>query len=210
MRRYTITILVKLLLTLYVFAAGNREESIPIRMTGDPITTVPGSISDYEGHPVAIFAGGCFWGVESMFEQLPGVLDAVSGYTGGTLEFPTYRYVSMGRTGHVEAVAVFYDPQVTDYETLARYFFEIHDPTQAGGQGPDIGPMYESVIFPGTEEEWAIAEHLIQTLKQIGYDVVTSIEPRSIFYRAEGFQQDYYEQNGSVPYCHAYTKRFPD
>jgi methionine-S-sulfoxide reductase len=210
MYRYTTAILVMLVLALAIFAAGNTEESVPIQMSGDPITTVPGSISDFEGYPVAIFAGGCFWGVEHMFEQLPGVLDAVSGYTGGTLEFPTSRYVGMGNTGHVEAVAVFYDPNETDYETLARYFFEIHDPTQAGGQGPDIGPMYESVIFPGTDEEWEIAERLINTLKQEGYDVVTSIEPRSVFYRAEGYHQDYYVKNGSLPYCHTYTKRFPD
>jgi methionine-S-sulfoxide reductase len=174
------------------------------------ITPVPGSLSDYEGSPVAVFAGGCFWGVESMFERLPGVLDVVSGYTGGTMEFPTYRYVSMGQTGHVEAVAVFYDPEVTDYETLARFFFEIHDPTQVGGQGPDIGPQYESAIFYATPEERQIAERLMEILEGVGYELATRVEEVGDFYRAEGYHQDYYARNETQPYCHAYTRRFPD
>ncbi len=211
--RNTVMVLIMIFTFGSLAASGDREATHAVlqeREEEHPITLVPGSISDYEGYPVAVFAGGCFWGVESMFERMPGVLDAVSGYTGGTMEFPTYRYVSMGQTGHVEAVAVFYDPEITDYETLARFFFEIHDPTQVGGQGPDIGPQYESVIFYATPEEQRIAESLIAILESLGYDVATRVEQRSPFYRAEGYHQDYYARNETQPYCHAYTRRFPD
>ena len=207
-------ILILVLFGLLPLVASGNQESEPLPtasdLSGPPITTVPGSISDYEDYPVAVFAGGCFWGVESLFENHSGVLDAVSGYTGGTMEFPTYRYISMGNTGHVEAVAVFYDPKKTDFRTLAKYFFEIHDPTQEGGQGPDIGSQYESVIFYGNGEEEATARNLIEILEKEGYDIATRVEERSAFYRAEGYHQDYYATNGSTPYCHVYTKRFPD
>ena len=205
-----ITILIGFaILTVGATGVSEYEEvSITSPQSTDSITAVPGSISDFEDYPVAVFAGGCFWGVENLFERQDGVLDAVSGYTGGTMEFPTYRYVSMGNTGHVEAVAVFYDPEITDYETLATYFFEIHDPTQVGGQGPDIGPQYESVIFYGNEEEATIARTLMNRLEDLGYSIATRIEERSIFYRAEGYHQDYYENKGGEPYCHVYTPRF--
>lgn len=203
------TILMGMLAILFLvpLSAAGYVETMEV---SGPITTVPNSISDYEGHPVAVFAGGCFWGVEHLFERQPGVLDAVSGYTGGWMEFPTYRYVLTGRTGHVESVAVFYDPELTSYEELAKFFFEIHDPTQLGGQGPDIGLQYESVVFYGNSLERETAERLIGTLQGLGYNVVTRIRPRTQFYRAEGYHQDYYERFGGAPYCHAYTKRFPD
>lgn len=205
-----ISLLFLILITLFPLAAKGVRESGTIDTIANSITKVPNSVSDYEGYPVAIFAGGCFWGVEYLMEQQPGVLDAVSGYTGGDVEFPIYRQVVTGRTGHVEAVAVFYDPTLTDYRTLAKYFFEIHDPTQVGGQGPDIGTQYESVIFYANDGEKAIAEELIVTLERLGYDIATRVEPRTDFYRAEGYHQDYYEGNRSTPYCHVYTKRFPD
>lgn len=199
--RYMMTIIILLIPLSTPFADGEFDSP--------PITKVPGSVSPYEGSSVAVFAGGCFWGVEYLFERQDGVLDAVSGYTGGSMDFPTYRYVSLGRTGHVEAVAVFYDDQVTSYEQLARFFFEIHDPTQTGGQGPDIGSQYESVIFHGNEQERATAEELIAILRNQGYKVVTKVRPRENFYRAEGYHQDYYERIGTTPYCHAPVKRFP-
>jgi methionine-S-sulfoxide reductase len=167
--------------------------------------------SDYdEFYPSAVFAGGCFWGVEYMFESQPGVVDAVSGYTGGTLEFPTYGRVISGQTGHVEAVSVWYDPEVTSYRELAKYFFEIHDPTQTDGQGPDIGSQYLSKIFYENEQEREIANELIGILEAEGYDVATEVEERTTFYRAEGYHQNYYQEKGTAPYCHAYVKRFPD
>lgn len=167
--------------------------------------------SDYdEFYPSAVFAGGCFWGVEYMFESLPGVVDAVSGYTGGTLEFPTYGRVLSGKTGHVEAVGVWYDPEVTSYRELAKYFFEVHDPTQTDGQGPDIGSQYLSKIFYETPEEREIAYELISILEDQGYDVATEVEERTTFYRAEGYHQNYYQQKGGAPYCHSYVQRFPE
>lgn len=156
----------------------------------------------------AYFAGGCFWGVEHCFEQREGVVEAVSGYMGGHTANPTYEQVCRGGTGHLEAVEVTYDPAVVSYEDLARLFFEIHDPTQAGGQGPDIGEQYQSAIFYGSEEERTIAERLIDTLKRKGYDVVTQVRPMTAFWPAEEYHQDYYRKKGSRPYCHAYTKRF--
>lgn len=164
----------------------------------------------YEQYPSAVFAGGCFWGVEFFFEQQEGVIAAVSGYTGGTLERPSYRDVSYSSTGHVEAVKVFYDPEITDYRTLARYFFEIHDPEQTDGQGPDIGSQYLSVIFYDTEEERETAEELIGILDSAGYAIATEIREESTFYPAELYHQDYYENKRSLPYCHIYTKRFMD
>ena len=156
----------------------------------------------------AIFAGGCFWGVEYYLQQAHGVIQAVSGYTGGTVEHPTYRQVCEGNTGHVEAVEVMYDPKRTDYETLARLFFEIHDPTQKDGQGPDLGLQYRSVVFYRDEQQKAAAEKLIELLREKGYGVVTRLEPAARFWPAEPYHQDYYFVKGKTPYCHAPVKRF--
>jgi peptide methionine sulfoxide reductase msrA/msrB len=156
----------------------------------------------------ALFAGGCFWGVEYWFEQQPGVLSATSGYTGGTTENPTYESLHAHGTGHAEAVEVLYDPVRVSYETLAKLFFEIHDPTQANGQGPDIGPQYHSAIFYLDEEQKAIAERLIAELQARGCAVVTEVRPAARFWPAESYHQDYYARKGSQPYCHVYTKRF--
>jgi peptide methionine sulfoxide reductase msrA/msrB len=156
----------------------------------------------------AIFAGGCFWGVEYHFEQMIGVLSAESGYIGGTKENPTYREVCDHTTGHAEAVRVIYDPDKTDYETLARLFFEIHDPTQVNRQGPDIGDQYRSEIFYRDEQQKSTAEKLIQILEDKGYKVATKLTPASFFYPAEDYHQDYYDKKNGTPYCHVYTKRF--
>ena len=156
----------------------------------------------------AIFAGGCFWGVEDLMQKQDGVISVVSGYIGGETENPTYAEVCTGNTGHAEAVKITYNPSKVDYETLAKLFFEIHDPTQIDGQGPDIGPQYRSEIFYNTEEEKAIAENLIAQLKTKGYDVVTKLTPATEFFEAEDYHQDYYENNNKVPYCHFYQKKF--
>jgi peptide methionine sulfoxide reductase msrA/msrB len=154
------------------------------------------------------FAGGCFWGVEHLFESREGVVSAVSGYMGGATEDPTYREVCSGTTGHIEAVEVEYDPAKVSFEELTRFFFEIHDPTQPNGQGPDVGSQYQSAVFYGSEEEKETAEKLIGILKEKGYAVVTKVLPASQFWPAEDYHQDYYARNGHRPYCHAYTKRF--
>lgn len=156
----------------------------------------------------AIFAGGCFWGVEHMMQKQPGVISVVLGYIGGTVDNPTYEQVCTKKTGHAEAVKVTYDPSKVNYETLAKLFFEIHDPTQANGQGPDLGPQYRSGIFYLNPEQKAVAEKLIGQLKAKGYKVATEVTPATKFWPAETYHQDYYDRKGTEPYCHAYTKRF--
>ena len=162
-----------------------------------------------ESHPAkAYFAGGCFWGVEHLFEQKEGVISAVSGYMGGSMESPSYRDVSRGKTGHLETVEVTYDPARVNYEELARFFFEIHDPTQVDRQGPDIGEQYRSAVFYTTDDEQKIVHMLIDILKNRGYNVVTKVLPAVTFWKAEDYHQDYYEKKKQQPYCHVYKKKF--
>ena len=156
----------------------------------------------------AIFAGGCFWGVEYFLQKAPGVISVTSGYTGGHVKNPSYQEVCTGTTGHAEAVKIIYDPNKTSYDKLVRLFLEIHDPTQVGGQGPDIGDQYRSEIFYLNNEQKIIAEKNIKILKDKGIKVVTAVTPASEFYPAEAYHQDYYFKNGKLPYCHIYTKRF--
>lgn len=156
----------------------------------------------------AIFAGGCFWGMEYQFKQAPGVIDAVVGYTGGTTKNPTYQEVCNKTTGHAEAIEVTFDPAQTTYEALAKFFFEIHDPTQVNRQGPDIGEQYRSEIFYFDDIQKATAEKLIGILEDKGYRVATQLTPASRFYPAEEYHQDYYAKTNGSPYCHIYTKRF--
>ena len=156
----------------------------------------------------AIFAGGCFWGVEHLLQKVPGVISVVSGYIGGNKIRPTYQEVCQHTTGHAEAVRVIFDPTKTDYETLAKLFFEIHDPEQIDGQGPDIGSQYRSEVFYTTSIQKNIAEKLIEELRKKGYQVVTKVTPATTFWEAEAYHQDYYERKGAEPYCHRYIKRF--
>ncbi|HAK47228.1 MAG TPA: methionine sulfoxide reductase [Spirochaeta sp.] len=156
----------------------------------------------------AVFAGGCFWGVEYLFNNVEGVKATTVGYTGGRTSFPTYKEVCYENTGHIEAMEVLYDPEVVSYKELAKLFFEIHDPTQANGQGPDIGEQYLSMIYYENEEQKKTSEELIEILKAKGLDVVTELKPAVAFWPAEEYHQDYYIKSGKTPYCHAYTKRF--
>jgi peptide methionine sulfoxide reductase msrA/msrB len=156
----------------------------------------------------AIFAGGCFWGVDYYLKKAPGVVSVTSGYTGGTVKNPTYQEVCTGNTGHAEAVKVVYDPQKTTYDKLLRLFLEIHDPTQVGGQGPDIGDQYRSEIFYLNDEQKNIAQTDFNILRTKGYKIATALTKASEFYPAEAYHQDYYFKNGKTPYCHKYTQRF--
>ena len=168
-----------------------------------------GSMTVYAG-PLskAYYAGGCFWGVEYHLEKLLGVKDVRSGYMGGMVKNPSYSQVSHGDTGHLESVEVTYDPSLISYETLTKAFFEIHDPTQSDGQGPDIGEQYHSAIFVNNESERRIAVSLIKQLRSYGYDVVTKVIPSTTFYPAEEYHQNYYVKHRKLPYCHGYVKRF--
>jgi len=156
----------------------------------------------------AIFAGGCFWGVEYHFQKVNGVLAVTSGYTGGTKQNPRYNEVCSGTTGHVEAVEVRFDPELVSYETLAKIFFEIHDPTQVGRQGPDVGEQYRSGVFVVDDEQKKTAERLIKTLQKKGLQIATKIEKAKPFYPAEDDHQNYYRKHGKEPYCHIRVKRF--
>jgi peptide methionine sulfoxide reductase msrA/msrB len=156
----------------------------------------------------AIFAGGCFWGVEYYFQKARGVISTQVGYVGGHTQNPTYQQVCSGTTGHAEAIGVTYDPAQTSYEEMARLFFEIHDPTQVNRQGPDIGLQYRSAVFYQNDTQKATAEKLIGILKAKGLNVVTQVAPAGTFWPAEDYHQQYYEKNGHNPYCHVYTKRF--
>jgi peptide methionine sulfoxide reductase msrA/msrB len=155
-----------------------------------------------------IFAAGCFWGVEYYFQRLPGVLKTEVGYTGGHKDHPTYNEVCAGNTGHVEAIRVVYDKTKCDDEILTKYFFEIHNPVQIDGQGPDRGEQYLSVIFYYDDEQKYIAEKLISQLEKQRMKIATKILPVSVFWRAEDYHQHYYDKSGKEPYCHRYEKRF--
>lgn len=177
--------------------------------------TMPAAVAALPSHQSgkthkAILAGGCFWGVEYQLRKLPGVLDVISGYTGGHVDHPTYEQVCDHNTGHAEAVEVVYDPAKVDFRTIAKRFFETHDPTQVDGQGPDIGDQYRSEVFVLDQEQWKVSMELIDTLRGLGYAVVTRITPASTFWPAEDYHQRYYERTGKQPYCHVYRKRFPD
>jgi peptide methionine sulfoxide reductase msrA/msrB len=156
----------------------------------------------------AIYAGGCFWGVEYYMQKQKGVYSVTSGYTGGHTDHPTYEQVCSNTTGHAEAVEIVFDPAQVTYDQLTRLFMEIHDPTQVDRQGPDIGSQYRSEIFYRTDEQKRVAENLISILKSKGFKVATKVTKASTFWPAEAYHQDYYERKGSLPYCHGYVKRF--
>lgn len=156
----------------------------------------------------AYFAGGCFWGVEYYFQKLDGVIETKVGYMGGHTEHPTYEEVCEKNTGHAETMEVTYDDSKVSYESLAKLFFEIHDPTQKNRQGPDVGDQYRSAVFYTDSAQKATAEKLVSLLKQKGFDVVTEVTKAGPFWEAEGYHQKYYAKNGHEPYCHVRTKRF--
>lgn len=156
----------------------------------------------------AIFASGCFWGTEFFLQKIEGVHSTTVGYIGGHVDNPTYREVCGKKTGHYEAVEVVYDPSKVSYETLARMFFETHDPTQTNGQGPDIGPQYRSAIFYTSEDQNETAEMLIGLLENKGLDIDTKVIKATTFWVGERYHQDYYDNKGGTPYCHGYKKLF--
>lgn len=149
----------------------------------------------------ATFAAGCFWHVEAMFRRVPGVVDTRVGYTGGSVERPTYRQVCTGKTGHAEAVQVIYDPAHVCYEQLLEMFWEGHDPTTRDRQGPDIGTQYRSVIFYHTDAQRHLAERsrdLLQARRRYGgRAIVTEILPAAVFWEAEEYHQRYFEKHGT-------------
>ncbi len=152
----------------------------------------------------AVFGAGCFWGVESSFRAVEGVVDVAVGYAGGNVAKPSYRQVCTGKTGHAEVVQVEYDPARVTFAQLVEVFWQIHDPTTLNRQGPDFGTQYRSVIFYSDEDERTAAEESKRRLDesgQLGRPVVTQIVPAAEFYRAEEYHQRYYERMGIAPTC---------
>lgn len=166
-------------------------------------------INDTKNYERALFASGCYWGTEYYMQQAEGVISTSVGYTGGHVANPSYREVCTGTTGHAETVEVVFDPSKTDFETLARLFFETHDPTQMDRQGPDIGTQYRSGIFYLNENQKEISEKLVKELEAKGYKVATEISKAGPYYEEDkDYHHDYYQKTGGTPYCHAYNKRF--
>jgi len=156
----------------------------------------------------AIFAGGCFWGVEYYLQKEPGVISTTVGYIGGSKEKPTYKEVCYTNTGHAEAVEVIFDSTKTSFEHLARIFFETHDPTQVDRQGPDVGEQYRSEVFYVNDEQKKVIENLIAELKAKGFKVATKVTLAGTFWPGEDYHQDYYLKKRGEPYCHSRVKRF--
>ena len=188
---------------------------IPPPATDDPLASQPGK-------ETAVFAGGCFWGVQSVFERVQGVLSTAAGYSGGSKETATYQQVGAETTGHAESVQVVFDPSKITYGQLLRVFFAVaHDPTQLNRQGPDMGTSYRSVIFYTSEDQKRLATAYIAQLdaaKVFPRPIVTEVTPLKAFYRAEDYHQDYAYYNPGNPYIQvcdrpkvaALKEQFPD
>lgn len=153
----------------------------------------------------AILAGGCFWGMEDLLRKVPGVLETKVGYTGGTLENPTYTDVKTGQTGHAEAIEIIFDPSAVSYRKILEWFFQIHDPTTKDRQGNDRGSQYRSAIFYSGEAQKQTAEQVIADVDASGNwpgPVVTELAPATVFWEAEDFHQDYLEKYPNGYTCH--------
>ena len=159
-------------------------------------------------HETAYFASGCFWGTQYHFMKAAGVISTTVGYMGGHTQKPTYKEVCTGETGHAETTEVVFDNTKTSYENMVKLYFETHDFTQVGGQGPDIGVQYRSVIFYTTEAQKQIAEKYVRILTDKGYKVATILQKAPEFWKAEDYHQEYYEKKNGTPYCHIYRKIF--
>ncbi|KQN35676.1 methionine sulfoxide reductase A [Sphingomonas sp. Leaf407] len=174
-----------------------------------PIPTVASDVPPTPGLATAVLAGGCFWGMEAVFEQVKGVKSVTSGYAGGTKATASYDQVSTERTGHAEAVRITYDPRIVSYGTLLRVYFSVaHDPTQVNGQMPDSGPSYRSAIFPQNGSQKLTAERYIAQLtraKAFARPIATRIEGGA-FYPAEAYHQDFARRNPSHPYIMRWDK----
>ena len=160
---------------------------------------------DTRAKEIATLAGGCFWGVQELIRKLPGVLESIVGYTGGTTDKPEYEQVHTGHTGHAEAVQIVFDPKLISYEEILRYFFRLHDPTTPNRQGNDRGTQYRSAIFFQSEDQRKVAERVKAEVDKSGKwpsKVVTQIVPASTFYPAEGYHQDYLQKHPDGYTCH--------
>ena len=189
-----------LILVGFTFACSTADAS----STPLPDPEVDAPLAKTKGEQKAVLAGGCFWGIEAVFEHVKGVRDAKSGYAGGDAASADYRKVSSGTTGHAESVLVTYDPSQVTYGQLLKVFFSVaHDPTELNRQGPDRGTQYRSAIFYATDEQKRIAEAYIKQLDRVkvfNQPIVTQVTPLKKFHDAEGYHQDYLAQHPNEPY----------
>lgn len=187
-----------------VLFLGNRATATSARSGVLPSPTVDEPLAPSKGEQTAVFAGGCFWGIQAVFEHVKGVKSAISGYSGGTVASPSYEDVSSGSTGHAESVRVTYDPSKVTYGQLLRVFFSVaHDPTQLNRQGPDVGTQYRSVIFYANDTQKKIATAYIDQLtkaKAFDRPIVTQVSPFKAFNVAESYHQDYARLHPYEPY----------
>ncbi len=186
-------------------ACDNNENSTKTMNSLTNAAITSGKIDSNVKTDTATFGTGCFWCTEALFQQLEGVLKVTSGYSGGHVANPTYEQVCEKTTGHAEVCQVVYDPSKISYDELLEVFWQTHDPTTLNRQGNDIGPQYRSVIFYHNDEQHKKAEHYKAELDKSGAfsnPIVTAIEPYKNFYSAEKYHQDYYNNNGSQPYCY--------
>ena len=208
-------------LFLSTSSCQSREKKTTEPAVQAEINNMSKSQQDLSAYETAYFASGCFWCVEAIFESVKGVAEVVSGYAGGPEEDPTYEQVSYGRTGHAEAVEVYYDPEQISFSELVQVFFGSHDPTTLNRQGPDRGRQYRSIAFYKNDQEQKIIRAYIDALEESKvYDspIVTEITPFTIFYRAEDYHQDYerknpnnpYIQNISIPRLNRFKKNFSE
>jgi peptide-methionine (S)-S-oxide reductase len=178
--------------------AGDRS------VTTIPVPVVDASIASGKSEQTAVVAGGCFWGIQAVFQHVKGVISATSGYSGGQEKTAQYEFVSTGETGHAESVRITYDPSKITYGQILRIFFSVaHDPTQLNRQGPDEGAQYRSSIFYGNDEQKRIAEAYIAQLEQAKIfpgPIVTQVVPLKAFYPAESYHQDYAAHHPDNPY----------
>lgn len=182
-----------------LLSCAQREN--PKKIMSDNKTTIPAGVKT----DTATFGTGCFWCTEAVFQQLEGVLKATSGYSGGHIANPTYKDVCTGETGHAECLQIVYDPTKVTYDELLEAFWQVHDPTTLNKQGNDVGTQYRSAIFYHNEEQKQKAEKYKAELDKSGAwenPVVTEIVPAQTFYKAEDYHQNYYNDNGSQPYCY--------
>ena len=162
------------------------------------------TVTSPQGKEVVTLGGGCFWCIEAIFEELNGVVQVESGYSGGRVDDPTYEQVCTGATGHAEVVQVTFDPKIISLKEVLEVFFTVHDPTTLNRQGADVGTQYRSVIFYRSQEQKAIAERVIQEIQRAklwGAPIVTEIVPFKAFYKAEDYHQEYYKKNPGQAYC---------
>jgi peptide-methionine (S)-S-oxide reductase len=191
--------MVAMVLTLLAGALACQAGSgvVPAAATDEARASTPGK-------ETAVVAGGCFWGIQAVFQHVKGVISATSGYSGGTLKNPDYETVSSGSTGHAESVQILYDPSKVTYGELLRIFFSVaHDPTELNRQGPDEGTQYRSIIFYGNDEQKRIADAYIAQLDQAkvyGHKIVTQVVPLKAFYPAEAYHQNYFTLHPNAPY----------